>query len=116
MSTTTQRIHNFSAGPAALPLSVLERAQADLLCLPGAGASILEISHRSKHFVEILHSAQQRVRQLLGVSDDYEVLLLQGGSRLQFSMTAMNLMGGAKSAADYVITGSWGSKAMDEAK
>lgn len=111
-----QRLFNFSAGPAALPLPVLERAQAELVCLPGAGASVLEISHRSKEFVAIMESAQARVRSLLSVSDDYEVLMLQGGSRLQFSMIPMNLMAGAGAPAEYVVTGSWGSKAVDEAK
>lgn len=112
----SQRVFNFSAGPAVLPLPVLERAQAEMLCLPGAGASVLEISHRSKDFIAIMESAQTRLRSLLSIPDDYEVLMLQGGSRLQFSMIPMNLMAGASAPAEYIVTGSWGAKALGEAK
>jgi len=110
----TERITNFSAGPAALPLPVLEHAQRELLSLPGVGASVLEISHRSKTFIEIMDRAEADLRELLGISDDYQVLFLQGGSRLQFSMVPMNLLGEGQSA-DYLVTGSWGKKALAEA-
>jgi phosphoserine aminotransferase len=109
-------VFNFSAGPAVLPVSVLQRAQEELLCLPGAGASVLEISHRSKHFIAIMEQAIARLRQLLAIPDDYEVIFLQGGSRLQFSMIPMNLFGGQNGPADYILTGSWGLAARDEAK
>jgi len=113
-TTTADRIFNFSAGPAALPLPVLEQAQRDLLCLPGAGASILEISHRSKQFGEILEAAIADLTSLLAIPSGYKVIFLQGGSRLQFSMVPMNLLGQGQTAS-YLITGSWGSKAYDEA-
>ena len=111
-----ERVFNFSAGPAVLPRPVLETAQRDLLCLPGTGASVLEISHRSKEFIAILESADHQLRQLLDVPADYELVFLQGGSRLQFSMVPMNLMVGGEQPADYVITGSWGKAALQEAK
>ena len=114
-NTSVERVVNFSAGPAALPLPVLEQAQRDLLCLPGAGASILEISHRSSAFTEILEDAKSRLQDLLQVPDDYEILFLQGGSRLQFSMVPMNLLRGSNEAADLILTGSWSLKARDEA-
>jgi phosphoserine aminotransferase len=111
----TGRVYNFSAGPAVLPLSVLEQVQRDLLSLPGVGASILEISHRSGAFMTILDDAKKNLRMLLSIPDDYEVLFLQGGSRLQFSMVPMKLLGRGQ-AADYIITGSWGNYALAEAK
>jgi phosphoserine aminotransferase len=111
----TQRIYNFSAGPAVLPLQVLEEAQRDLVALPGVGMSVLEISHRSKAFDEIIQSCEANIRKLAGISDNYHVLFLQGGASLQFSMIPMNLMpGGGK--ADYVSTGSWSKKAIKEAQ
>ena len=116
MNATQQRVYNFSAGPAALPLAVLERAQQDLLALPGVGTSVLEISHRSKTFTEILESTKDDLRRLLAVPDNYRVLFLQGGSRLQFSMVPMNLLRGQPGPASYVLTGSWGRKARDEAE
>lgn len=109
------RVYNFSAGPAVLPVPVLERARDEMLCLPGAGASILEISHRGGPFTEIIQAAEANLRKLLDISDDYAVLFLQGGSRLQFSMVPINLLGEGQSA-DYVLTGSWGKKALAEAK
>jgi phosphoserine aminotransferase len=111
----TERIFNFSAGPAVLPLPVLEQAQRDLLALPGVGMSVLEISHRSKPFDEIILGAEADIRKLAGVSDDYHVLFLQGGASLQFSMVPMNILP-AGGKADYIITGSWAQKAMKEAK
>ena len=115
-ATDQDRIFNFSPGPAALPLAVLEQAQRDLLALPGCGASILEISHRSPTFLDILDQARSRLRSLLGFSDDFEILFLQGGARLQFSMVPMNLLRGRDQAASYILTGSWGKKALTEAR
>src|SRR5579859_5611782 len=92
MPTTTTRIFNFSAGPAVLPKPVLEEAQRDLISLPGVGMSILEISHRSKVFDEIILGAEADLRKLLNISDDYHVLFLQGGASTQFSMVPMNLL------------------------
>ncbi len=111
----SERIYNFSAGPAVIPLPVLERAQAEMLALPGVGMSVMEISHRSKKFEEIIGSATSGVRRLLGLSDDYHVLFLQGGASLQFSQIPMNFLTGDKTA-DYIVTGSWGKKAVKEAK
>lgn len=113
-TTTTQRVFNFSAGPATIPVEVLQQIQAEMLSLPGVGASIMEISHRGKEFTAILQDAKQRLSDLLELGDDHEILFLQGGSRLQFSMIPMNL-GDENNAADYVVTGSWGKKAFDEA-
>ena len=110
-----QRIYNFSPGPAVLPLPVLQKIREDLLCLPGAGCSILEVSHRDKAFLDILHQTQSRVRELLAVPDDYEVLFVQGGARLQFSMVSANLLRGQSAPAQYLITGSWGKYAIGEA-
>jgi phosphoserine aminotransferase len=112
----TDRVYNFSPGPAVLPMPVLEQAQRDLLALPGAGASILEISHRSKAFEGILADAKSRLKALLGIPDNYHILFLQGGARLQFSMIPMNLLRGAGAAAEYVVTGSWSKYALEEAK
>jgi phosphoserine aminotransferase len=111
----TERIYNFSAGPAVLPLPVLEEAQRDMLALPGVGMSVMEISHRSKTFDEIIGGAEQGLRELMGIPENYKVLFLQGGASLQFSMIPMNLLS-AGQTADYIITGSWGKKALKEAK
>ncbi len=111
----TERIYNFSAGPAVLPLEVLEHAQRDLVSLPGVGMSILEISHRSKTFDDIILAAEADMRELAGIADNYRILFLQGGASLQFSMVPMNILpSGGK--ADYIITGSWSKKAAKEAK
>jgi phosphoserine aminotransferase len=112
---TTTRIFNFSAGPAILPLEVLEQVQRDLLSLPGVGMSILEISHRSKPFEEILNGCEADLRALAKIPDGYHVLFLQGGASLQFSMVPMNLLP-AGGSADYIVTGAWGQKAVKEAK
>lgn len=109
-----QRVFNFSPGPAVLPEVVLREAQNDLFALPGVGSSILEVSHRGKEFIAILEAAEQNLRKLLALPDNYRVLFLQGGSRLQFSMIPMNLLGDG--VADYITTGSWGKKAVEEAK
>lgn len=111
----SERIFNFSAGPAVLPVPVLEEAQRDMLSLPGVGMSVMEISHRSKTFDEIFNQAATGLRELLGIPETHHVLFLQGGASLQFSMVPMNLLAGDGSA-DYVITGSWGKKALKEAK
>jgi phosphoserine aminotransferase len=109
------RIFNFSAGPAVLPLSVLEEVQQNLLALPGVGMSILEISHRSKTFEQIVDRTIEDIRTLAGVPDDYSILFLQGGASMQFSMVPMNLLPQDQSA-DYILTGSWSKKAMKEAQ
>src|SRR3954468_1253653 len=114
-SSMTQRVFNFSAGPAVLPEPVLAEAQRDLLALPGVGASILEISHRSRTFENIIAQAESNLRQLLGIPDDYAILFLQGGARLQFSMIPMNLMGGGRRLSNYLVTGSWSKYAAQEA-
>lgn len=111
----TKRIFNFSAGPAVLPLPVLERARDEMLSLGGIGMSVMEISHRSKHFQAVLEGAEQGIRDLLAVPDNYRVLFLQGGATLQFSMVPMNFLASGE-VADYVITGAWGKKALKEAK
>ncbi|MBA3886591.1 MAG: 3-phosphoserine/phosphohydroxythreonine transaminase [Acidobacteria bacterium] len=115
MTTTTSRIFNFSAGPAVLPTTVLEQAQRDLLSLPGVGMSVLEISHRSKAFDEIIGGCEADIRQLAGIPEGYHVLFLQGGASLQFSMVPMNLLP-AGGSADYIVTGVWAQKAVKEAK
>ncbi|MBN2712226.1 MAG: 3-phosphoserine/phosphohydroxythreonine transaminase [Planctomycetes bacterium] len=108
------RVHNFCAGPAALPLPVLEKAQAELLDFNGNGMSLMEMSHRSKAFDEVINTAEANIRKLMGISDDYAVLFLQGGASHQFAMLPMNLMAGK--AADYINTGAWAKKAISEAK
>jgi len=114
MPSTTTRIFNFSAGPAVMPLPVLEQAQRDLIALPGVGMSVMEISHRSKAFEDLLAGAIADMRALANISDDYAILMLQGGASLQFSMVPANLLppGGT---ADYIDTGSWADKAVKEA-
>ena len=113
--TTVHRVYNFAAGPAVLPLPVLEEIQRDLVALPGVGMSILEISHRSKTFESILEQAEADIRTLGGVPANYRVLFLQGGASMQFSMVPMNLLA-AGATADYIDTGSWAEKAIKEAK
>ncbi len=109
------RAMNFNAGPAALPLAALERAQSELLDIQGSGMSVVEHSHRGKLYEAIHKEALGLVRELMGVPDDYDVLLLQGGASLQFAMVPMNLLPAGKSA-DYVLTGVWSKKALSEAK
>ncbi len=111
----TERIFNFSAGPAVIPVPVLEQAQREMLALPGVGMSVMEISHRSKTFDEIIQSAEAGLRELLTIPKDYAVLFLQGGASLQFSMVPMNFLS-LDSSADYIVTGSWGKKAVKEAQ
>ncbi len=111
-----KRVYNFSAGPAVLPLPAIEEAQRDLLALPGVGSSILEISHRSKTFTRMIEQAEANLRELLDIPSQYHVLFLQGGAQTQFFMAPMNLLQGTGKVADYVLTGSWGKKALSEAK
>jgi phosphoserine aminotransferase len=114
--SANERVYNFSPGPAVLPLEVLERARDEMLSLPGVGISVLEISHRSPAFDRILEETLLGLRQLLGIGDDYEVLLMQGGASLQFSMVPMNLLRGRPGAADYILTGTWGQTGAKEAR
>lgn len=109
------RIHNFSAGPAALPESVLARARDELLDWEGRGASVMELSHRGEAFKAMAGRAEADLRELLAIPDDYRVLFLPGGAQVQFSMLPMNLLGG-RDAADYVITGHWSEVARKEAE
>ncbi|MBW1793640.1 MAG: 3-phosphoserine/phosphohydroxythreonine transaminase [Deltaproteobacteria bacterium] len=109
------RIHNFNAGPAVLPLPVLEEIQAELLDFKGSGMSITEVSHRSKWFEEVIEDAAVRIRRLLKFDESFHVLFLQGGASLQFCMIPMNLLPEGHSA-DYVNTGTWATKAIKEAR
>jgi phosphoserine aminotransferase len=109
------RNYNFSAGPATLPVAVLERVGREMVELPGAGASIMEISHRSKKFDEVIAGAEQGIRDLLQLPANYHILFLQGGASLQFAMAPMNLLSGGKKA-DYIINGAWGQKALKDAQ
>ncbi len=111
----SERIYNFSAGPAMLPPEVLEKAQSELLSLNGIGMSVMEISHRSKHFAPILAGAENGIRELLSVPENYKILFLQGGASLQFSMIPLNFLG-KNETADYIVTGTWGVKAVKEAQ
>ena len=115
MTTTIDRIHNFSAGPAILPVPVLAQAQRDLIALPGVGMSVLEISHRSKAFEGILAAAEADLRTLGQVPSTHKVLFLQGGASMQFSMVPLNLLTQG-STADYIVTGGWAQKAVKEAQ
>ncbi len=109
------RIFNFSAGPATLPVEVLEQVREELLDWNGKGASVMEISHRSKAFIKVAEQAEADLRELLGVSQDYAVLFLQGGATQQFALIPMNLSA-AGQGVDYVVTGQWSKKAAGEAK
>lgn len=111
---TQERIYNFNAGPAALPLPVLEEIQTSFLNFQGCGMSITEISHRSAGFDEVINDAVNRTRRLLGLDERFHVLFLQGGASLQFAMIPMNFLGEGRSA-DYVNTGTWSTKAIKEA-
>jgi len=107
--------YNFNPGPAVLPEDVLEQAREELLDYRGSGMSLLESSHRGKEYSAVHEEAIANIRELLGLSDDYAVLFLQGGASLQFAMVPMNLLG-ANQTADYVVSGSWAAKALKEAK
>ena len=107
------RAHNFCAGPAALPKTVLERAKAELLDWSDSGSSVMEVSHRSPAFVALAEQAEASLRRLLSISDDYAVLFLQGGASLQFAAVPLNLSG-AGQTIDQVVTGQWSKKAFAE--
>ena len=109
------RAFNFSAGPAAIPAEVLEEARNEMLNYQGSGMSIMEMSHRSRAFIDIAEEAEANLRELLGVPEQYDVLFLQGGATLQFAMVPLNLLR-EKTSADYVNTGSWSTKAIKEAR
>ncbi len=111
----SSRVYNFSAGPAALPEEVLSQAAEEMTNWHGSGAGVMELSHRSKEFVSIAEQAEQDLRDLLQVPDDYAVLFLQGGASGQFGLIPMNLLDG-KSSVDYVHTGQWSKKAIGEAQ
>ena len=111
----SQRVFNFSPGPAVLPVPVLERAREEMLCLPGAGASVMEISHRSPQFEAILAQTEQNLRKLLAIPANYKVLFMQGGARLQFNLIPMNLAKGQAGPSQYIVTGTWGKSASEEA-
>lgn len=108
------RVYNFSAGPAVLPEEVLKEAQAEMLDYRGTGMSVMEMSHRSKVFDDIIKEAEQDLRDLMQIPDNYKVLFLQGGASLQFAMIPMNLM--KNRTADYIVTGQWAKKAYQEAQ
>ena len=112
---TEKRIYNFNAGPAALPLPVLEEIQASFLNYAGSGMSITEVSHRSKWFDDVINDAVARTKRILGLGDEYQVLFLQGGASTQFCMVPMNFLADG-GTADYVDTGTWSTKAIKEAE
>ncbi len=114
MALPYDRVYNFSAGPSTLPLPVLELAQKDLLNYGNTGMSVMEMSHRSKAFEDILEAAERNFRELLSIPPNYKILFLGGGASLQFSMVPISFLRG-KECADYVITGSWGVKAAEAA-
>lgn len=111
---TEKRIYNFSAGPSMMPLPVLEQAAAEMTNYRNSGMSVMELSHRSKLFEEILFKAEDDLRTLMNVPNNYKILFLQGGASLQFSMVPLNLFRASRKA-DYIITGSWAKKAAQEA-
>jgi phosphoserine aminotransferase len=111
----THRIYNFSAGPCTLPLSVLEKAQIDFVDYQGAGMSLIEMSHRGKHYDEVHHAAIANVCEVLAVPQSHDVLFLQGGATLQFAMVPMNLMAAGKTA-EFLNTGAWAKKAIADAE
>ena len=115
-TTSTNRVYNFSAGPAVLPVPVLQQIQDEMMSLPGVGSSVLEISHRSKDFDVILDDASTRVKRVMNIPDTHEVLFLQGGGMLQNTMIPANFLTDNSQTADYIITGSWGKKSAGEVK
>ena len=110
----SQRVHNFSAGPCTLPLSVLEEGQAEFVNYHDSGMSLIEMSHRGKHFVSIHDEAVDLVRSVYGVPDEFDVLFLQGGATLQFAMVPMNLLGAGRKGG-YVNSGTWAKGALTDA-
>jgi len=107
------RVYNFSAGPSMLPLPVLERAAKEMTDYAGSGMSVMEMSHRSKVYQSIIDDAQARLRRVMQIPDDYEVLFMQGGASQQFACIPLNLL---KTKASYAVTGNFSKKAYDEAK
>lgn len=110
-----KRAYNFNAGPSALPMEVLEKAQSELLDFENTGMSVMELSHRSKEYENVHHTAAHLLRDLLNIPEDYDVLFLQGGASLQFAMIPLNFLDEGK-VANYILTGSWSEKALKEAK
>ena len=115
MTNDINRAFNFNAGPSALPLYALQRAQTELLDYKGTGMSVMEMSHRGKEYEEIHNGAIALLRELMNIPEDYEILFIQGGASLQFSMIPMNFLASGKKGA-YILTGSWSEKALAEAK
>ena len=111
---TQNRVYNFSAGPAVLPVEVLEIAQKEMLNYQNSGMGVMEMSHRSKTYDNIIKTAEQDLRDLMNIPDNYKVLFLQGGAHLQFSMVPINLL--KNGVADYIVTGQWAKKAYAEAQ
>ncbi|MCL2593804.1 MAG: 3-phosphoserine/phosphohydroxythreonine transaminase [Defluviitaleaceae bacterium] len=107
-----ERVHNFSAGPSVLPVSVLEKAQKELLNFEGSGMSVMEMSHRSKVYMDIIAQTEATLREIMAIPNNYKVMFLQGGASMQFSMIPMNLS--KNGIADYVNTGQWATKAIEE--
>ena len=112
---STKRVYNFNPGPAALPLEVLQQAQAEMLDYKGTGMSVMEISHRSKEFEAIVADTQNDLRELMKIPANYKILFLQGGASLQFAMVPMNFRP-AGTSADYIVTGTWSKKAFKESQ
>lgn len=110
-----KRAYNFNAGPSALPLDVLKKAQEELVDFENSGMSLMELSHRSKEYDAVHMEAEQLLRELMDIPENYEVLFLQGGASLQFAMIPMNFLG-KDQVANYVLTGSWSEKALQEGK
>ena len=110
-----ERIFNFSAGPSMLPLEIIEQAAAELTNYHGCGMSVMEMSHRSQVFQDIIDTAEADLRELMNIPEGYKVLFLQGGGTLQFSMVPLNLLRNTKKA-DYIVTGQWAKKACQEAR
>src|ERR1041385_9172780 len=108
----SERVFNFSPGPAVMPVPVLEQIQREMLSLPGLGMSVLEIKYRSKALDATLAEDQSLTRELLGVPKNYHIIFLQGGAHLQFTMVAANFLRDTGKTAEYVITGSWGNAAI----
>ncbi len=115
-SPAISRVLNFSAGPAVLPLAVLQQIQAEMVSLPGVGSSVLEISHRSKEFDRILDEAFASIRDLAQIPESHEVIFLQGGAHLQNTMVPANLITDSSQTADYILTGSWGKKSAEDVR
>ncbi len=116
MTSSAHRVYNFSAGPAMLPVPVLERAASEMLDYGGTGTSVMEMSHRSKAFSQIIEDAEADLRELMQIPDGYDVLFLQGGASQQFAAVPMNLSLPKNKVADYLVTGNWSNKALQEAQ